>query len=71
MVHVLFFFFFFLLGATEVHRFDIILFNFHFPLVAQMVTNLSTIPGSGKYPGEGNGYPLQYSCLGNPKDREA
>ena len=22
-------------------------------------------------PGEGNGNPLQYSCLGNPKDREA
>jgi len=24
------------------------------------------IPGVGKYPGEGNGNPLQYSCLGNP-----
>ena len=30
-----------------------------------------SIPGSGRSPGEGNGYPLQYSCLGNPKDREA
>jgi len=27
------------------------------------------IPGSGKSPGEGNGNPLQYSCLGNPTDR--
>ena len=27
------------------------------------------IPGVGKYPGEGNGNPLQYSCLGNPMDR--
>ena len=26
------------------------------------------IPGSGRYPGEGNGTPLQYSCLGNPMD---
>ena len=26
------------------------------------------IPGSGRSPGEGNGYPLQYSCLGNPMD---
>ena len=26
------------------------------------------IPGSGRPPGEGNGYPLQYSCLENPKD---
>ena len=27
------------------------------------------IPGSGRSPGEGNGYPIQYSCLGNPMDR--
>ena len=27
--------------------------------------------GSGRSPGEGNGYPLLYSCLGSPKDREA
>ena len=31
----------------------------------------SLIPGSGRSPGEGNGEPLQYSCLGNPMDREA
>jgi len=29
------------------------------------------IPGSGRSLGEGNGNPLQYSCLGNPKDRGA
>ena len=29
-----------------------------------------SIPGSGRYPGEGHGNPLQYSCLGNPMDRE-
>ena len=29
------------------------------------------IPGSGRSPGEGNGYPLQYSCLENSKDRWA
>ena len=27
------------------------------------------IPGSGKLPGKGNGNPLQYPCLGNPKDK--
>ena len=27
------------------------------------------IPGSGRYPGEVNGYPLQYSCLENSMDR--
>ena len=30
-----------------------------------------SIPGSGRSHGEGNGNPLQYSCLGNPMDREA
>ena len=27
-----------------------------------------SIPGSGRSPGEGNGTPLQYSCLENPMD---
>ena len=27
-----------------------------------------SIPGSGRFPGEGNGYPLQYSCLKNSMD---
>ena len=43
--------------------------------MAQMVKNppanagdLSSLPGSGRFPGEGNGNPLQYSCLENPKD---
>ena len=47
-------------------------------LVAQMVKNLPAIagdldstPGSGRSPGEGNGKPLQYSCLENPMDRKA
>ena len=33
--------------------------------------NLGLIPGSGRYPGEGNGNPLQYSCLENSMDRGA
>ena len=28
-----------------------------------------SVPGLGRCPGEGNGNPLQYSCLGNPMDR--
>ena len=32
---------------------------------------LSSIPESGRSPGEGNGNPLQYSCLENPMDRGA
>ena len=30
-----------------------------------------SIPGSGRSPGDGNGNPLQYSCLENPMDRGA
>ena len=33
--------------------------------------DLGSIPGLGRSPGEGNGYPLQYSCLDNPIDRGA
>ena len=32
------------------------------------VGNLGSIPGSGRFPGEGNGNPFQYSCLENPMD---
>ena len=43
-------------------------------VVKNLPTNagdMGSIPGSGKFPGEGNGNPLQYSCLENPIDREA
>ena len=33
--------------------------------------DVGSIPGLGRSPGEGNGNPLQFSCLGNPMDREA
>ena len=33
--------------------------------------DLGSIPVSGRSPGEGNGNPLQYSCLENPMDGEA
>ena len=33
--------------------------------------DLGSIPGLGRSSGEGNGNPLQYSCLGNPMDRGA
>ena len=35
------------------------------------VGDLGLIPESGRSPGGGHGYPLQYSCLENPLDREA
>ena len=33
--------------------------------------NTGSIPELGRTPGEGNGNPLQYSCLGNPMDKGA
>ena len=38
---------------------------------AEDTRDASSIPGSGRSPGERNGNPLQYSCLGNPMDRGA
>ena len=58
--------------ATDDHHFVLVC------IVALLVKNLPTnagdrrdtslIPASGRSPGEGNGSPLQYSCLGNPID---
>ena len=33
--------------------------------------DVGSIPGLGRSPGEGNGNPLQYSCLENPMDKGA
>ena len=35
------------------------------------IRDLGLIPGLGRSPGEGNGNPFQYACLGNPMDRGA
>ena len=35
---------------------------------ASNVGNPGSVPGLGRSPGEGNGNPLQYSCLENPMD---
>ena len=39
------------------------------PVNAGDIRDVGSIPGWGRYPGVGNGYPLQYSCLENPMDR--
>ena len=41
------------------------------PANAGDVRDVGSTPGLGRFSGEGNGYPLQYSCLKNPMDREA
>ena len=39
------------------------------PANAGDAKDMGSIPGLGRSPGEGNGNPLQYSCLGNPMNR--
>ena len=41
------------------------------PVSAGDVRDVGLIPGSGRSPGEGNGNPVQYSCLENPMNRGA
>ena len=35
------------------------------------IRDAGSIPGLGRFSGEGNGHPFQYSCLENPMDRGA
>ena len=39
------------------------------PANAGDTRDVSSVPGLGRSSGEGNGNPLQFSCLGNPMDR--
>ena len=41
------------------------------PASAGDARDVGSVPGSGRYPGVGNGNPLQYSCLENYMDRRA
>ena len=40
-------------------------------LYAGDIRDVGLVPGLGRFHGEGNGYPLQYSCLENPVNRGA
>ena len=39
-------------------------------VVSRSVEDVGLVPGTGRYPGKGNGYPLQYYCLENSLDKE-
>ena len=65
-------------GGNLLHHSGMLSSTSGLSLVAQTVNasadnagDLGSIPGSGRSPGEGNGSPLQYSCLQNPMDRGA
>ena len=62
----------FLVKANSVHNFFRSLPNgSEVKVSACNVGDLGLIPGLGRSPGEGNGNPLQYSCLENLMDRGA
>ena len=61
------------LSLSDLFFHSIIFFWFPGGLVGKefacSVEDLSLLPGLGRFPGEGNSYPLQYSALENPMDR--
>ena len=63
---------------TNTHTHTHVKFDFQVvPVVKNLLANAGdvrdagSIPGLGRSPGEGNGTPLQYSCLENPMDSGA
>ena len=71
------FFFFFFCSSIGLHIFILFHLSTGFPGGSEVKASASnaggpgSIPGLGRSPGEGNGNPLQYSCLENPMDRGA
>ena len=57
-------------GCSQYHSQVALVVN-NLPADAGDLKDVGSVPGSGRSPGEGNGYPLQYSCLENPMDRGA
>ena len=65
---------------TKINKWDLSKLNEGFPggtVVKNLPANagdakdVGSMPESGRFPGKGNGNPLQYSCLGKPMDRGA
>ena len=57
--------------CTDIHYFPAGTVVKNPPANAQEARDIGLIPGSGRSPGEGNGNPLQYSCLEKPRDTGA
>ena len=58
------------LGLTDINS-QVVLVIKNTPANTGDTGDPGLIPGLGRSPAEGNGNPLQYSCLGNPMDRRA
>ena len=50
---------------------QVVLVGKSLPANPENIRDTGSVPGMGRSPGEGNGNPLQYSCLENPMDRGA
>ena len=57
--------------APHMLEYPVVLLVKNLPANAKDTGDTSSIPGSGRSAGGGNGNPLQCSCLGNPMDKEA
>ena len=68
---VLFLYFIYIGSSKHIFRASLVALASYSRESACNAGDLGLIPGSGRSPGEGNGYPLQYSCLKNPMDRGA
>jgi len=60
-----------MLNSTNPGACHVVLVVKNLPANVGDIRHVTSIPGSGRYPGGGNGNLLQYSCLGNPMDRGA
>ena len=62
-------------GRSEIESKKYLLLSYDFPGGSDRKASVysagdpGSIPGLGRPPGEGNGNPLQYYCLENPRDR--
>ena len=63
------FFFYYICAHSQASQGALVVQNL--PASAEDARELGSISGLGRPPGEGNGNPLQYSCLGNPMERGA
>ena len=64
-------FFLIFIGVLMIWASQVVLVGKNPPASAGDIRDVGSIPGWGRSPGGGHGYPLQYSCLENPMDRGA
>ena len=59
------------ISISSIRAFQVVLVVKNLPASAGYMSDMGSIPGSGRSPGGVHGNPLQYSCLENPMNRGA